>query len=117
MIDLVLTGAALIAATVFVLVLAWVCLRLLRRFQRGAGAGEAMGYVRAIPVGPRERVTLIRFRGEILMLGVAAGGVSLLARYPDDAGTDDLDPLGPVGSSGAAAPSPGRRIPPRRGKP
>lgn len=75
---------SLIAATAFVLGLAYVCLKLLKRFQPGFGAAEGVDFMRSVPVGPRERVTLMRYRGEIFMLGVASGSVRLLARFPDD---------------------------------
>lgn len=75
----------LIVATGFVLALAYVCLRVLRRLQPGRGAADGFDFVRSVAVGPRERVTLVRYRGELFMLGVAAGSVRLLARFPDEA--------------------------------
>lgn len=80
----------MIAALAGVLALAWASLRLLRgRFagggspaRGGAAADEALRFVRALPVGPKERVVLMDHRGERWMLGVTAGGISLLARWP-----------------------------------
>lgn len=80
----------MVAALAGVLALAWATLRLLRgRFAGGgppargsAGADETLRFVRALPVGPKERVVLMDHRGERWMLGVTAGGISLLARWP-----------------------------------
>ena len=74
------------AALAFVLVLAWGALRLLRRFQdRATGAtpgtpGPALRFVRALPVGQRERVVVIEVDGERMLIGVSAASVSLLTR-------------------------------------
>jgi flagellar protein FliO/FliZ len=80
----------MVAALAGVLALAWATLRLLRgRFAGGgppargsAAADETLRFVRALPVGPKERVVLMDHRGERWMLGVTAGGISLLARWP-----------------------------------
>jgi flagellar protein FliO/FliZ len=73
-------------ALVLVLALAYAALRLLRgRMARGAtGAvdGDALRFVRALPLGPKERVVLIEHRGERWMLGVTTGSIRLLARWP-----------------------------------
>ncbi len=79
-----------VVALAFVLLLAWVLIRGWRRLQGltlGAGAvdGEALRFVRALPLGARERVVLLDHAGERWMLGVTAGGISLLARWPLDA--------------------------------
>lgn len=78
-----------VVALAFVLLLAWVLIRGWRRLQGltlGAGAvdGEALRFVRALPLGARERVVLLDHAGERWMLGVTAGGISLLARWPLD---------------------------------
>ena len=79
--------ATMLVALAFVLLLAWGALHLLKRFQLGrgggaAGAPEALRFVRALPVGARERVVVVHYRGEEWVLGVTAGGISLLAREP-----------------------------------
>ena len=82
---------SMLLALGFVLALAWVLLRLLRsrllaRAGSGAaGAQEALQFVRALPVGPKERVVLVDYRGERWMLGVTGGGISVLARFATDA--------------------------------
>lgn len=81
---------SMLLALGFVLALAWVLLRLLRsrllaRAGSGvAGAQEALQFVRALPVGPKERVVLVDYRGERWMLGVTGGGISVLARFAAD---------------------------------
>ncbi|HEX7689559.1 MAG TPA: flagellar biosynthetic protein FliO [Burkholderiaceae bacterium] len=79
--------ATMLVALAFVLLLAWGALHLLKRFQLGrggaaAGAPQALRFVRALPVGARERVVVVHYRGEEWVLGVTAGGISLLAREP-----------------------------------
>ncbi len=85
---------AIILALGFVLGLAWAAIWLLKKVQdRQMGvSGEPdprdnIRFVRSLPLGQRERVTLIEMEGERLLLGVTAGGISLLARWPD--GGDD----------------------------
>ena len=77
--------ATMLIALAFVLALAWLALRLLKRLQAGplvATALDAPRFVRALPVGARERVVVMHYRGEEWVLGVTAGGISLLARDP-----------------------------------
>lgn len=94
--DLLLSLIGLVFATAFVLLLAYVCLRLIKRFQPRSGEGDEIGFLRAVPLGPRERVTLVRYRGEVFMLGVAGGSVSLLARFDDTPGRTPLEtPVAP----------------------
>lgn len=71
-----------------VIALAWGALWLLRRFQdRALGAGRmpsggrAMRFVRALPLGPRERLVLIDIDGEEMLLGVTAHGITELRRW------------------------------------
>jgi flagellar protein FliO/FliZ len=78
--------ATMLVALAFVLLLAWVSLRTWRRLQGGAGRARspstAPRFVSALPVGARERVVVVHHRGEEWVLGVTAGGISLLARTP-----------------------------------
>ncbi|MGM9482119.1 FliO/MopB family protein [Roseateles sp. NT4] len=85
--DLMLNLASTVVALAFVLLLAWVLIRGWRRLQTLGGRspandGDALRFVRALPVGARERVVLLDHAGERWMLGVTAGGISLLARWP-----------------------------------
>ncbi|WP_311267668.1 flagellar biosynthetic protein FliO [Sphingobium sp. WCS2017Hpa-17] len=80
---------AVVLALAVVLGLAWVAIRLLRRWndhvQGGGGDGNdpPIRFLRAMAVGQRERLTLVEVRGEVMLVGVTAGGISLLARWPD----------------------------------
>ena len=90
------TGSATLAsifatllALAFVLGLAWAAIRLLKWWQdrslvgdASAGGDRALRFLRALPVGTRERVMLIEAEGERMLIGVTAGGISLLARWP-----------------------------------
>lgn len=80
--------AATVAALLIVLVLAWGALRLLKYMQDRQIGGtrgdetQALRFLRALPVGTRERVMLIEAEGERLLIGVTTGGITLLARWP-----------------------------------
>jgi flagellar protein FliO/FliZ len=82
-----LSFAGMVLALAAVLALAWLLLRLLRsRLQPRAKAGpegeELLRYVRGLQLGAKERVVLVEHRGERWMLGVSAGGISVLAHWP-----------------------------------
>lgn len=75
-----------LGALALVLALAWLSLRVLRSRLPGTGSGAAHGglrFLRALPVGPRERLVLVEHRGEQLLLGVTAGSIHMLGRWPD----------------------------------
>ncbi len=75
-----------IVALAAVSLLAWGAIWLLRRLQAqgtilgGGGPPEDLRFIRALPLGPRERLVVVEWRGETLLLGVTAGGVSLVSR-------------------------------------
>ncbi|MDF0490001.1 flagellar biosynthetic protein FliO [Sphingomonas sp. H39-1-10] len=80
---------AVVIALAVVLGLAWVLLKALRtwqdRFQGKEDGGERpIRFLRAMPLGQTERVVMVAVRGETMLLGVTAGGISLLARWPED---------------------------------
>lgn len=90
---------SMVVALAIVLGLAWLCLKLLRQWQdRGLGTrpGEPerqLRFVRALPIGQRERLMLVEAEGELMLIGVAAGSVRLLRNWGASAPvpTDDLD--------------------------
>ncbi len=87
MIDLLQQLLGLGVALAAVLALAWLAIWLMKRFQlasfaRGAGAASDLRFVRALPLGPRERLVVVEWRGETLLLGVTAGSVSVVDRRP-----------------------------------
>ncbi len=71
-------------ALIFVLALAFGALRLMRAWQqRSTGNNPADGgmrFVRALPVGPRERIVIVEVDGERMLVGVSAGSITLLTR-------------------------------------
>jgi len=75
-------------ALAFVGLLAWVSLAMLKRLQQGRllpGSrtdADELRFVRAMPVGAKERVVVMQYRGEEWVLGVTGGGISLLSREP-----------------------------------
>jgi flagellar protein FliO/FliZ len=70
-----------------VLGLAYVSLRLLRRWQERGFARDVneperrLRFVRALPLGQRERLVLVEAEGELMLIGVSAGSVSLLRNW------------------------------------
>ena len=91
--DLTIAGIALLVVGA----LAFVCLNLIKRLQLdGAGQpGAELRLVHALPVGPRERLVVVEWRGETLLLGVAAGGISVLDRDGAEPAARDLAPQRP----------------------
>lgn len=91
---------ATVLALAFVLGLAWGAIKLLKLWQDRsisgastgpAGTDRALRFLRALPVGTRERVMLIEAEGERLLIGVTPGGITLLARWPGGVASP-LDP-------------------------
>ncbi|MGL5837635.1 MAG: flagellar biosynthetic protein FliO [Sphingorhabdus sp.] len=85
---------AVILSLGLVLGLAWGAIWLLKKVQdRQMGIGKDdpdrgdIRFLRSLPLGQRERVTLIECDGERMLLGVTAGGISMLARWPQTEGT------------------------------
>jgi flagellar protein FliO/FliZ len=82
-----LSFASMLLALGVVIALAWFALRLLRdrmqpRVKDGSASDDALRFVRALPVGAKERVVIVEHRGARWMLGVTAGGISTLAQWP-----------------------------------
>lgn len=77
----------MVIALAIVLGLAYVCLKVLRRWQeRGTGGREGepqreLRFVRALAVGQRERLMLVEAEGELMLIGVSAGSVTLLRNW------------------------------------
>ncbi len=74
----------------FVLALAYGVLKVMKarmqpRATPGGGPDDSVRFVRALPVGTKERVVIVEHRGERWMLGVTAGGISTIAHWADGA--------------------------------
>jgi len=85
-----LSFASMVLALAVVIAPAWGVLRLMRarlqpRGTPGSTSDEALRFVRALPVGAKERVVIVEHRGARWMLGVTAGGISTIAHWPADA--------------------------------
>jgi flagellar protein FliO/FliZ len=81
-----LSFVSMLVALAVVLALAWVVLRFMRsrytpRAAQGGAPDDALRFVRALPVGAKERVVIVEHRGERWMLGVTAGGISTIAHW------------------------------------
>ena len=60
-------------------------LRLLRRRYGMTGSGAHLSVLQILPVGPRERVVLLKTRaGRVLAIGVSAQSVNLITRLEQD---------------------------------
>ena len=77
----------MLIALAIVLGLAYGAIRLMRHWQ-DRGMGRRLGepdrelrFVRALAVGQRERLILVEAEGELMLIGVASGGVSLLKNW------------------------------------
>jgi flagellar protein FliO/FliZ len=82
-----LSFASMLLALAIVLGLAYVVLRVMRsrmqpRGPQGTGSDDALRFVRALPVGAKERVVIVEHRGARWMLGVTAGGINTIAFWP-----------------------------------
>jgi len=87
-----LSFASMLLALGVVIALAWFALRLLRdrmqpRVKAGGGnADDLLRFVRALPVGAKERVVIVEHRGARWMLGVTAGSICTIAQWPAASG-------------------------------
>jgi flagellar protein FliO/FliZ len=72
-----------------VLGLAWLLLRWLKRAQVVRGTGAFPQVLRAVALGPRERLVVVRHHDTEFLLGVTAASVSVIERRRiDDAAPD-----------------------------
>lgn len=98
-----------LAALAFVLALAWLSLRLLRRMQGRQGLPHGAGAPRVLHVlslGPRERLVSVEYGGRRLLLGVTPSSIQLLDSAPctppgGDAAPDDATPAAAAPQQGA----------------
>ncbi|NJM50060.1 MAG: flagellar biosynthetic protein FliO [Sphingomonadales bacterium] len=82
---------AIIIALALVIALAWGAIWLLKKLQdrqmgladQGDGKGN-IRFIRALPLGQRERVAIIEIDGERFLIGITAGNISLLGRWDED---------------------------------
>jgi len=76
-------------ALAIVIGLAWLGLKAMRQWQdgrlgrSGVDPDHQLRFIRALPVGQRERVMLIEAKGELMLIGVSAASVTLLRNWGD----------------------------------
>lgn len=91
----------------FVLLLAWVGLRLLKRLQAGrAGSASASApqVLHSVALGPRERLVSVRHRGREYLLGVTPGAINLIDADVRPAPLEAARPAGVGSDAGTGAP-------------
>lgn len=69
-----------LVALALALGLAFFSIRMLKKVQSGAPSGDEIRFIRSLPLGARERATVVIWRDEVLLLGVTAGGITVLDR-------------------------------------
>ena len=81
--SLVSSLASTALALCFVLALAWLVLRFIKKLQSGKAKGGGLSdeiprVLRSVPLGQRERLTLVRYRGCEYLLGVTTAAVNVI---------------------------------------
>ena len=90
-----------IIALAIVLGLAWLTIRGLRQWQdRGLGRpadapDHQLRFIRALPIGQRERLMLVEAKGELMLIGVSGGAVSLLRNWGETAAPPPAGEIAP----------------------
>ena len=80
---------AIALSMVLVIALAWATIWVLRKWQdrtmgvdqEGNPADRSLRFIRALPLGQRERVVLIEVGDETMLLGVGTGAITMLSRW------------------------------------
>lgn len=90
----------MLAATAAILALAYFAARLIGTYGAGSIPGgarmEELCVLRQIPVGRAERIVLVRVHQKCLLLGVAQGGVTVLAELSEEDSAKWLEDAGAV---------------------
>ncbi len=71
-----------ILALIFVVVMAWLLLKGLKGFHNQHGNGTRIKLLLTLPVGARERLVVVNYRGHEYLLGITPGGVNLVDKLP-----------------------------------
>ncbi len=103
--DTILSLTGMLAAVAVILVLAYWTTRWVGRnggLVTGLG-DEKLCVLRQLRVGQNEQLVLVRLQARVLLLGVTAGGVSLLRELPPEEAAEWL--AGQNGASGTGQPS------------
>ena len=102
-----------VVALAIVLGLAYLFLRALKQWQdrglgklggkRGNEPERRLRFVRALPLGPRERLVLVEAEGELMLIGVSGGSVALLRNWGSDLPVDVPPDESPLAASRTGA--------------
>lgn len=108
---------AIALSMVLVIGLAWATIWVLRKWQDrtmgvdadGNPADRSLRFIRALPLGQRERVVLIEVGDETMLLGVGTGAITMLSRW--DRNQRPLPVPGPVPADATAPEFPPSKTP------
>ena len=78
----------MLLALAIVLTLAWLILRAIRAIHPGRFRDHRLKLLLSLPVGARERLIVVRYRGQDFLLGITGASIDLLDKQP---ATDDPD--------------------------
>jgi len=85
-------------ALVVVLIIAWLVIRFLASLTKhNTGRMRAVKVLQTIALGSRERVGLVQYKGNDLLLGVTAGGISVIDKSTSTA-IEESETLLPEGA-------------------
>jgi flagellar protein FliO/FliZ len=73
-----------ILALIFIVVVAWLLLKGLKRFHNQYGDGSRMKLTLTLPVGTRERLVVVNYRDHEYLIGITTGSINLLDKLPVD---------------------------------
>jgi len=77
----VIVGLAIVIAVIYGL--SWV-LKQVKASREGTASGAGLGALASLPLGPNRSVHLVRVGQELVLLGVAEGGVTPIRTYAED---------------------------------
>ena len=79
-------------ALILVLVLAWFAIRMLAQLSTGRSKGGRIEVLQNVPVGTGERLVLLKFDNREILIGVTAGGITVLDTVDEFDPSRHLDP-------------------------
>ncbi|MES9938964.1 MAG: flagellar biosynthetic protein FliO [Candidatus Thiodiazotropha sp. 6PLUC2] len=75
-------------ALIVVIALAWLFIKALKSLHNNQSDGNRINLMLTLPVGSRERVVVLSYRDSEYLVGITAGGMSLLDKLPKQEATD-----------------------------
>jgi flagellar biogenesis protein FliO len=77
-------------ALILVIALAWLLLKALKGFHIKQSGANRINLLLTLPVGSRERVVVVSYREYEYLVGIIAGGMTLLDKRPDQQDSDSV---------------------------